>query len=108
LVSISRVTSVGAVAEADLAHDAGVVDENIERRELPGQRFAEFGDRLRIAGIALRHVNVADLGPGRLEPQSVPPGDDDDIVASKLAREFHPDAAASAGDQNRIAGHFHG
>jgi hypothetical protein len=52
---------VGAVAQADLAHDACVIDEDIERRELPGQRFLEYGDRLRIAGIALRHMNVAEL-----------------------------------------------
>src|ERR1700723_2698178 len=97
----------GAIAQADLAHDACVVDEDIERRELAGQRFLECGDRPRIAGIALRHMNVAELGPRRFQLRKIPPGDDDDIIRNKLACEFHPDAAASAGDQNRIAGHFH-
>src|SRR5580692_8420943 len=41
----------------DLTHDAGVVDHNVELRELVGDLFVKSGDRFRIGNVASKGVN---------------------------------------------------
>src|ERR1700676_1811430 len=52
LISISRVMSSCFVVNIDLTHDTGVVDQNVELRELFGDIFVESGDRFRIGNVA--------------------------------------------------------
>ena len=40
----------------DLAHDAGVVDQNVELRKLFSDLFVKSGDRFRIGNVALKGV----------------------------------------------------
>src|ERR1700686_5772438 len=45
------------VVNIDRAHDAGVVDQNVELRKLFGDLFVKRGDRFRIGTVALKGVD---------------------------------------------------
>src|SRR6202045_3221926 len=45
------------IVDIDLTHDAGVVDQNVELRELFGDLFVKSGDRFRIGNVALKGMN---------------------------------------------------
>src|SRR5882762_5368314 len=96
------------VVKIDLTHDAGVVDQNIEPRKLFGDLFIKSGDRFRIGNVALKDVK---FWKGRLRTVqlSLIAARDKNRVAKcrELFSEFVTDAAATAGDQNRIAREFH-
>src|ERR1700724_2754204 len=72
------------VVNIDLTHDAGVVDQNVERRKLLGDLFVKSGDRFRIRNVALKGV---DPWKGRF-------------------RTIHL-SLITAGDKNRVVSEFH-
>src|SRR3984957_19820840 len=96
------------VVNIDLTHDAGVVDQNIELRKLFSDLFIKSGDRFRIGNVASKGVNC---GKGRFRTVhlSLIAARDKNRVTkrSELFGEFVTDAAATAGDQNRIARKSH-
>src|SRR6202795_516054 len=96
------------VVNIDLTHDAGVVDQNVELRKLFGDLFIKSGDRFRIGNVASKGVN---FWKGRLRTVhlSLIAARDKNRVTKcrELFGEFVTDAAATAGDQNRIAREFH-
>src|SRR6202043_1865823 len=98
----------GFVVNIDLAHDAGVVDQNVELRKLFGDLFVKSGDRFRIGNVALKGVN---FWKGRFRPVhlSLIAARDENRVTKcrELFGEFVTDAAGTAGDQDRIALEFH-
>src|ERR1700727_972653 len=46
------------VVNVDLTHDAGVVDQNVERRKLFGDLVVKSGDRFRIRKVASKGVKI--------------------------------------------------
>src|ERR1700719_4545676 len=92
----------------DLTHDASVVDQNVELGKLFGDIFVKSGDRFRIGNVASKGVN---FWKGRFRTVHL------SLIAARyknrvpkcreLFGEFVTDAAATAGDQNRIAREFH-
>src|SRR5882762_5922366 len=98
----------GFVVNIDLTHDAGVVDQNVELRKLLGDLFVKGGDRFRIGNVASKGVNVW-KGRFRTVHLSLIAARDKNRVTKRreLFREFVTDAAATAGDQNRIAPELH-
>src|SRR6202040_2099419 len=96
------------VVNIDLTHDAGVVDQNVELGKLFGDLFVKSDDRFRIGNVASKGVKVW-KGRFRTVHLSLIAARDKNRVTKcrKLFREFVTDAAATAGDQNRIAREFH-
>src|ERR1700675_1260750 len=96
------------VVDIDLTHDAGVVDQNVELRKLFGDFFVKNDDRFRIGNVASKGVNSW-KGRFRTVHLSLIAARDKNRVTkrSELFGEFVTDAAATAGDQNRIARKFH-
>src|SRR5258705_13947969 len=92
----------------DLTHDAGVVDQNVELGKLFGDLFVKSGDRFRIGNVASKGVNFW-KGRFRTVHLSLVAARDKNPVTKgrELLGEFVTDAAASAGDQNRIVCEFH-
>src|ERR1700737_2203446 len=95
------------IVDIDLTHDAGVVDQNVELRESFGDLFVKSGDRFRIGNVALKGVNLW-KGRFRTVQLRLIAARDKNRVAKcrELFGEFVTDAAATAGDQNRIAREF--
>src|SRR5258707_8349373 len=96
------------VVTIDLAHDAGVVDQNVELRKLFGDLFVKSGDRFRIGNVASKGVNFW-KGRFRTDHLSLIAARDKNLVAKgrELFGEFVTDAAGAASDQNCIAREFH-
>src|ERR1700720_1881088 len=96
------------VVNIDRAHDAGVVDQNVELRKLFGDLFVKRGDRFRIGNVASKSVNFW-KGRFRTVQLSLIAARDKNRVTEcrELFGEFVTDAAGTAGDQNRIAREFH-
>src|SRR5216683_8281406 len=96
------------VVNIDLTHDAGVVDQDVELRELFGDLFVKSDDRIRIRNVALKGVNLW-KGRFRTVQLGLIAARDKNRVAKcrELFGEFVTDAAGAAGDQNRIALEFH-
>src|ERR1700736_6328417 len=96
------------VVNIDLTHDAGVVDQNVELGKLFGDIFVKSGDCFRIGHVASKGVN---FWKGRFYtvPLSLIAARDKNRVTKcrELFGKFVTDAAATAGDQNRIAREFH-
>src|SRR6266566_3233604 len=96
------------VVNIDRTHDAGVVDQNVELRKLFGDRFVKSGDRFRIGNVASKG---AEFWKGRFRTvhlSLIATRDKNRVTKrGKLFGEFVTDAAAAAGDQNRIAREFH-
>src|ERR1700686_2966130 len=97
------------VVNIDRAHDAGVVDQNVELWKLFGDLFVKSGDRFRIGTVASKGVN---FWKGRFPTVHLGLiAARDEILITKrreLFGEFASDAAGAARDQNRIALEFHG
>src|SRR6201998_3022694 len=98
----------GFVVNIDLTHDAGVVDQNVEFGKLFGDLFVKSGDRFLIGNVAAKGVNFW-KGRFRTVHLSLIAARDKNRVTKRreLFAEFVTDAAATAGDQNRIAPEFH-
>src|SRR5712672_480582 len=96
------------VVNIDLTHDAGVVDQDVELRELFGDLFVKSGDRFRIGNVASKGVNFW-KGRFRTVHLSLIAARDENRVTKcrELFGEFVTDAAGTAGDQDRIALEFH-
>src|SRR5205807_8570133 len=96
------------VVNIDLTHDAGVVDQNVELRKLSGNLFVKSDDRFRIGNVASKGVKFW-KGRFRAVHLSLIAARDKNRVTKcrELFGEFVTDAAATAGDQNRIAREFH-
>src|SRR6266851_2858530 len=96
------------VVNIDLTHDAGVVDQNVELRKPFGNLFVKSGDRFRIGNVASKGVTFW-KGRFRTVQLSLIATRDKNRVTKRreLFGEFVTDAAATAGDQNRIAREFH-
>src|SRR6202022_555108 len=92
------------VVNIDLTHDAGVVDQKVELRKLFGDIFVKSDDRFRIGNVASKCVNFW-RGCFRSGYISLIAASDKNRVAKRreLFGESVTDAAATAGDQNRIA-----
>src|ERR1700746_2796665 len=97
-----------SVVNIDLTHDACVVDQNVELGKLLGDLFVKSGDRFRIGHVASKGVNV---WKGRLRTvhlRLIAARDKNRVTKCReLFGKFVTDAAATAGDQNRIAREFH-
>src|SRR6202043_2237940 len=96
------------VVNIDLTHDAGVVDQNVELGKLLGDLFVKSGNRFWIGNVALKGVNFW-KGRFRTVHLSLIAARDKNRVpkSHELFGEFVTDAAATAGDQNRILREFH-
>src|ERR1700686_3294215 len=96
------------VADIDLPHDGGVVDQNVELRKSFGHLFVKSDDRFRIGNVASKCVKFW-KGRFRAVHLSLIAARDKNRVTKcrELFGEFVTDAAATAGDQNRIAREFH-
>src|SRR5712675_2079603 len=96
------------VVNIDLTHDAGIVDQNVELGKLFGDLFVKSGDRFRIGNVASKGVNSW-KGRFRSVHLSLIAARDKNRVpkCGELFGEFVTDAAATAGDQNRIVREFH-
>src|SRR5258707_10673936 len=96
------------VVTIDLAHDAGVVDQNVELRKLFGDLLVKSGDRFRMGNVAWKGVNFW-KGRFRTVHLGLIAARDKNRVTKRreLFGEFITDAAGTAGDQNRIARKFH-
>src|SRR3981189_3412826 len=92
------------VVNIDLTHDAGVVDQNVELGKSFGDLFVKSGDRFRIGNVASKGVHFW-KGRFRSVHLSLIAARDKNRVTERreLFGEFVTDAAATAGDQNRIA-----
>src|ERR1700735_1436338 len=92
------------VMNIDLTHDAGVIDQNVELGKLSGDLFVKRGDRFRIGNVALKGVNFW-KGRFRTVHLSLIAARDKNLITKRreLFGEFVTDAAATAGDQTRIA-----
>src|ERR1700751_2268608 len=96
------------VVNIDFTHDAGVVDQNVELGKLFGDLFVKGGDPSRIGNVASKGVNFW-KGRFRTVHLSLIAARDKNRVTKcrELFGEFVTDAAATAGDQNRIVSEFH-
>src|SRR3984893_4065547 len=96
------------IVDIDLTHDAGVVDQNVELRELFGDLFVKSGDRFRIGNVALKGMNFW-KDRFRTVHLSLIAARDKNRVAKRreLFGEFVTDATGTTSDQNRIAPEFH-
>src|ERR1700730_8029376 len=98
----------GFVVNIDLTHDAGVVDQNVERGKLFGDLFVKSGDRFRIGNVALKGVN---FWKGRLRTVhlSLIAARDQNRVTKcrEVFGEFVTNSAGTAGYQNRSARELH-
>ena len=103
------VGGVGFVEEVFGAHDAGVVDDDVEGGEVRGEFLrdgADAGCVLDVEGYG-SHAWVS--GDGFVEDLFAASGDDD-FVAEFVEgfSESAADAGAAAGDEDGVAGGFHG
>src|ERR1700724_1180957 len=96
------------VVNIDLTHDAGVVDQNVELGKLYGDLFVKSDDRFRIGNVASKGGNFR-KGRFRTVHLSLIAARDKNRVTKcrELFGEFVTDAAATAGDQNRVARESH-
>src|SRR5580704_15089313 len=96
------------VVNIDFAHDAGVVDQNVELGKLVGDLFVKSGDRSRIGNVASKGEKFW-KGRFRLVHLSLIAARDKNRVTKcrELFGEFVTDTAATAGNQNRIVREFH-
>src|SRR6202047_1239581 len=96
------------VVDIDLTHDACVVDQNVELGKLFGDLFVKSGDRLRIRNVASKNVDLWKGGFRTVHLRLIAARDKNRVTKRReLFGEFVTDAAATAGDQNRIATEFH-
>src|SRR6266481_10073599 len=96
------------VVNIDLTHDAGVVDQNVERRKLSSDLFVKNGDRFRIRNVALKGVDFWKCRFRTVQLGLISARDKNRVTKCReLFGEFVTDAAGAAGDQNRIAREFH-
>src|SRR5260370_27181863 len=95
------------VVNIDRTHDAGVVDQNVELRELVGDLFVKSGDRFRIGNVAAKGVNFW-KGRFRTVHLGLIAARDENRVTKRreLFGEFVSDSTATAGDQSGIAPKF--
>ena len=92
----------------DLPHNAGVVDQNVELSKLSGDLFVKSGDRFRIGHVASKGVNVWKGRFHTIHLRLIAARDKNRVAKCReLFGKFVTDAAATAGDQNRIAREFH-
>src|ERR1700732_1749736 len=96
------------VVNIDLTHDAGVVDQNVELGKLFGDLFVESGDRFRIGNVASKGGNCWKGRSHSVHLSLIAAGDKNRVTKCRESfAEFVTDAAATAGDQNRIVRKFH-
>src|SRR5579862_781510 len=96
------------VVNIDLAHDASVVDQNVELRKLSGDLFVKSRDRFRIGNVALKGVNVWEGCFRTVQLGLIAARDKNRVTKCReFFGEFVTDATGAAGDQNRIARNFH-
>src|ERR1700674_298676 len=96
------------VVNIDRAHDAGVVDQNVELRKLFGDLFVKRGDRFRIGNVASKGVNFWEGRFHAVQLSLIAARDKNRVTKCReLFGEFVTDATGTTGDQNRIATEFH-
>ena len=91
------------------AHDAGIVDDDVERWILGRQPRRQGLDAADVIDVELQRPHAGILRHDAFELRPAAAGDDD-LVAERVKRFGQPaaDAGAAAGDQNGVAGHVHG
>src|SRR5258708_36020727 len=96
------------VVNIDLTHDAGVVDQDVELRELFGDLFVKSDDRIRIRNVALKGVNFW-KGRFRTVQVSLIAARDRNRVAKcrELSGESVPYAACADVDQALLGSKLH-
>ena len=100
---------VGAVGEVFILHDAGVVDEDVERGEAADEVRGEGGE-----GVEAGHVEDcgghARIGCRDFVEQSLAAAGDNDLVAElvKGLCQGAADTGAAAGDEDRVVAGLHG
>ena len=92
--------AVGVYVE--VAHDAGVVDEDVERGEGEADALLQGGDGRCIADVALKGMEAGERAPCLIETVLFAARYDDYVVSRKeLSRQLKADAAGAACDKNR-------
>jgi hypothetical protein len=102
------VRGIGAGEEVFRAHDAGVVDDDVERREVGGEFLSECLDGGGIFDVESGRGD-AGVGLGGLVEDLLTTAGDDDFIAElvECLCEAAADAGAAAGDEDGVATGFH-
>jgi hypothetical protein len=103
------VGGVGLVEEVFGTHDAGVVNDDVEGGEVRGEFLREGADACGVLDVEDCGGNAWVGGGGFVEDLFAASGDDN-FVAEFVEgfREPAADAGAAAGDEDGVAGGFHG
>ena len=103
------VGGVGFVEEVFGEHDARVVNDDVEGREVGDEFLAEVADGSRVFDVEIRR-GQARIGFGGLIEDLLTTAGDDDFVAELVEGlgESAADARAAAGDEDGVAGDVHG
>jgi hypothetical protein len=98
---------VGLV-EVQVAHDAGVIDERIERGKSGEHAGVQCRYRRRIAHVALEGMDAGQRPRGGIELFLVAASDHNRVAPlKKLLRQFKADTARSTGYENGLFFQFH-
>ena len=90
------------------AHDAGVVDEHVERGKTRGGLGSEGANGCCILNVELHGLHAGVCGGGGLKRSWAPAGDDDLVAKGmKCLCETPTDAGAAASNENSISGDLH-
>jgi hypothetical protein len=103
------VGGVRGLEEVFGAHDAGVMDDDVERREVGGELLGEGADAGGVFDVQGGGGHAWVGGYGLVEDLLAATGDDD-FVAELVEGlgEAAADAGAAAGDKDGVSGGFHG
>jgi hypothetical protein len=90
-------------------HDAGIVDQHVQRRELRRQPVRDGLDTVGVGDVQL-HPGHAGIGGGHLLQQRKAPARDDHLVAEPMEGlgQATSDTGGRAGDEDGVAGQLHG
>jgi len=90
------------------AHDAGIVDEDVERRELGGGLGSEVANGSGVFDVEGEGLHAGIGGGGFVEGMLAAAGDDD-LVAEGVESfgKSAANAGAAAGDEDGVAGEVH-
>jgi hypothetical protein len=103
------VADLGGLGEVFGAHDAGVVDDDVEGGEVGGEFLGEGADAGAVFDVKDRGGHAGVGGDGFVEDLLAAAGNDDFVAeVVECLGEAAADTGAAAGDEDGVAGGFHG
>ena len=105
--AVGKIDWIGC--EVFVLHDAGVVDDDVERGEVGGNFCGEGFDRGRIFDVEREGLH-AGIGGDRLVEHGLTAACDNDLVALLVEgfSEAAADAGSAAGDEDGVSAGIHG